>query len=76
MLAPIPGVGSYFAGKHLDTGRGERVDGNYDVGFYVGFQTEQALAGYVAHPRHSEMVNKWRPLCEWIRVHDVLDETP
>lgn len=75
-LAAIPGVVSYYAGRHLDTGRGERVDGNYDVGFYVGFMSEEDLAGYVTHPDHVALVNKWRERWEWIRVHDVIDETP
>ena len=75
-LARIPGVVSYFAGRHLDTGRGERVDGNYDVGFYVGFMSEDDLASYVKHPNHVALVGKWRPRWEWIRVHDVLDDSP
>jgi len=73
LLATIPGVVSYFAGTHLDTGRGDRVDGNYDVGFYVGFDDEQAYAAYVDHPSHIAAVNKWRPRWEWIRIHDVID---
>jgi hypothetical protein len=73
MLATIPGVVSYYAGTHLDTGRGERVDSNYDVGFYVGFENEQAYARYVDHPNHVAAVNKWRPRWEWIRVHDIVD---
>lgn len=73
MLATIPGVVSYYAGVHLDTGRGTRVDGDYDVGFYVGFADEQAYARYVDHPSHVAAVNKWRPRWQWIRVHDVVD---
>lgn len=76
MLATIPGVVSYYAGKHLDTGRGPRVDGDYDVGFYVGFESEADYARYVDHPAHVAAVEKWRPRWQWIRVHDVLDDTP
>jgi hypothetical protein len=75
-LARIPRVVSYFCGRHLDTGRGERVDGNYDVGFYVGFVSEEDLSQYVKHPDHTALVEKWRPRWEWIRVHDVLDDSP
>jgi len=72
MLATIPGVTSYYAGKHIDTGR-TTVDANYDVGFFVGFETEADYAAYVAHPNHVAAVNKWKTRWEWIRVHDVLD---
>jgi hypothetical protein len=76
MLGTIPGVVSYFAGRHLDTGRGERIDSNYDVAFYVGFQTQADYARYVEHPRHKAMLQKWQPRWESIRVLDVLDATP
>jgi hypothetical protein len=75
-LSKIPGVCSYYAGQHLDTGRGGRVDSNYDVGFYVGFVNEKQHEAYVSHPDHLALVEKWRPRWEWIRIHDVLDETP
>ena len=75
-LSKIHGVCSYYAGKHLDTGRGVRVDGDYDVGFYVGFNSEEQYAAYVDHPSHVAIVEKWRPRWEWIRVHDVIDESP
>lgn len=74
-LATIPGVLSYYAGTHLDVGR-TNVDGNYDVGFFVGFETEETYREYVHHPSHVMVVEKWKPRWEWIRVHDVLDETP
>lgn len=76
MLGTIPGVVSYFCGRHLDTGRGDKVDGDYDVGFYVGFDSDDTLQGYQVHPHHIEMVTKWRPRWQWIRVHDVIDPTP
>jgi len=75
LLASIPGVVSYYAGPPLDIGR-DRVDGDYDVGFYVGFETVEAYEGYVVHPNHLEVVERWGPRLEWLRVHDVLDETP
>ena len=75
MVTEIPGITSYYCGTPFDTGR-DTVDGNYDVGFYVGFDTEDDLRTYVAHPSHVELVAKWRPRLESLRVHDVLDETP
>lgn len=74
-LPRIPGVVSYAAGRHLDVGRAS-VDGDYDVGLYVGFETEADYAAYVEHGLHKELVEAWKPRLEWLRVHDVLDETP
>src|SRR5262245_26312185 len=74
-LADIPGVVSYYAGKRLDTGR-TNVDANFDVGFYVGFNSKEDYARYVDHPNHIAAVNKWRPRWESIRIEDVIDETP
>jgi len=75
-LAPIPGIVAYACGTHLDTRRGARVDGDYDVGFYVGFDRLADYEAYVTDPEHVAMVEKWRPRWQWIRVHDVLDESP
>ncbi|MEE8130648.1 MAG: Dabb family protein [Vicinamibacterales bacterium] len=74
-LATIPGVIAYFAGPHLETGRAS-VDADYDVGFYVGFMREDAYRGYVEHPAHIAVVEKWKPRLESLLVRDVLDETP
>jgi hypothetical protein len=74
-LPRIPGVVAYAAGRHLDVGRAN-VDGGYDLGLYIGFETEAAYAGYVDHPLHTGLVEAWKPRIEWMRVHDVLDETP
>lgn len=71
----IPGVVSYYCGRHVDTGR-PTVDGDYDVGFFVGFDSLEAYRTYVDHPDHVWLVQKWRPRWEWIRVHDILDQTP
>jgi hypothetical protein len=75
-LGTIPQVVAYFCGRHLDTGRGERIDSDYDVGFYVGFLSQADYTTYVEHPRHKEMLAKWQPRWEWIRVIDVADTTP
>jgi hypothetical protein len=75
-LGTIPGVVSYYCGQHLDTGRGDRVDSNYDVGFHVGFMSQADYAAYIENPRHKQMLAKWQPRWEWIRVIDVQDPTP
>lgn len=75
LLPAIPSVVSYACGQHLDTGR-TNIDGNYDVGLYVGFDDEAGYRTYVDHPNHVELVNTWRSKWEWIRIHDVGDSTP
>jgi len=74
-LASIPGVASYWCGRHGDFGRGT-VDDGYDLGLYVGFNSASDYAVYVDHPNHVELVKKWKPRFEWIRVHDIVDESP
>jgi len=75
MLRTIPTVRRYFCGTHLDTGRAS-VLSDYDVAAYMGFDTEEDYRAYVEHPAHVELVERWRPRLEWLRVYDVLDETP
>ena len=74
-LATIPGVKSYFCGVHGDYGR-DLVDSSYDVGFYVGFETDEAYENYLSDPRHVAVVQKWKPRWEWIRIADVVDDSP
>jgi len=74
-IASIPGVVSYWCGRHGDFGR-STVDGEYDLGLYVGFNSAPDYAAYVDHPNHVALVKKWKPRFEWIRVHDIVDETP
>lgn len=73
LLPTIPGVVSYFAGRHHEVGR-ETVYRDYDVGMYVGFNRDDAYAAYVDHPNHIELVTRWRPRLEWLRVYDVYDD--
>ena len=73
LLPAIPGVVSYAGGRHLDVGRAS-VDGDYDIGLYIGFETERDYAVYVDHPRHMELVETWKDRLAWIRVYDLLDE--
>ena len=74
-IASIPGVVSYWCGRHGDFGR-DTVDDDYDIGLYVGFNSSEEYATYVEHPNHVGLVKKWRPRFEWIRIHDTVDETP
>lgn len=74
-LACIPGVVSYASGKHLDTGRAN-VDGDYDAGLYIGFESEADYAIYVEHPNHVTLVNKWMPHTQWLHIYDIYDPSP
>lgn len=74
-LAKIPGVVSYVSGPPLDTGR-SNVDGQYDVGLYIGFDSTDAYKRYVDDPRHVEAITKWKPRWESIRIFDIVDDHP
>ncbi|MFB3431954.1 MAG: Dabb family protein [Phycisphaerales bacterium] len=73
-LARIPGIVSYYCGRHFETGR-DTVDGNYTVGLFVGFDSAEDYEAYVVHPEHVALVQKWRPRADALRVHDILDES-
>jgi hypothetical protein len=75
LLPTIPGVISYYCGLPLDTER-DTVDAGYDVGLYVGFNTVDDYAVYVAHPNHVELVTTWKSRTRLLLVRDILDETP
>ena len=75
LLATVPGIVAGYAGTHLEPAR-PGSDSDYDVGFYAGFMTEEAYRAYEAHPAHAEAVAKWGPRLQWLRVHDIFDETP
>lgn len=70
----IAGVVAYAGGRPLDVGR-EMVDGDYNVGLYIGFKTEAAYAAYLDNERHLSLVEKWKSRIAEMRVFDVLDET-
>ena len=74
-LATIPGVVSYYAGRHIELAR-LNVDSNYDVGLYLGFMSVEDYDRYLSHRNHENITRKWRSRLESIRIHDVLDETP
>lgn len=71
-LFSIPGVTSGYAGKHYDIGR-PGVLQDYDVGFFVAFDSEADYRAYVEHPAHVALVEKWQPRWDAIRVYDVGD---
>lgn len=75
-LGGLPMIVAYSCGKPLDTGRGDRIDSNYDVGLYMSFASEADYTAYVEHPKHQALLAEWQPRWEWIRIQDVLDETP
>jgi hypothetical protein len=74
-LCNIPGVTRYACGPHLETGR-PTVINDYDVGIYIGFESEAAYSAYVDNPSHQGLVQAWAPKAQWLHVYDVVDETP
>lgn len=74
-LSTISSVATYHAGRHLETGRA-LVDGDYDVCLSVGFDSTESYAAYLEHPLHLALVERWSQHWEWIRIYDVLDNTP
>lgn len=74
-LSNIDGSVSYWCGVAGDFGR-SHVDSDYDVCLYVGFESDEAYGYYLDHPNHTSLVKKWASRWEWIRVHDVVGETP
>ena len=73
-LERIPTVAGAFTGRHGEFGR-SGVDDDYDVGFFVSFETDADYRAYLEHPEHVAVVTEWKPEFEWIRIHDVVDET-
>jgi hypothetical protein len=73
-LGAIPSVTSIFCGKHVDAGR-PGVMTDYDACVYVGFDSLESYSDYVAHPRHQELVARWKDRLIDYRVYDVLDES-
>lgn len=70
LLPPIESVQSWWIGTPVDTGRAA-VDGAYDVGLCVGFDSLDGLAAYQKDPRHLELVELWRPRAARFRIFDV-----
>ncbi len=72
-LATIEGVVSYWCGVHGDYGR-DTVDSAYDVGLYVGFNSDEDYEKYVDDPKHVYLIDKWRLRFDSLRIFDVIDE--
>ncbi len=75
LLPSIPSVSTYWCGTHGEFGR-TGVDADYDVALCVSFTSDDAYKAYLSHPDHMELVTRWKPHMTWIRIHDVVDETP
>ncbi len=73
-LAPLPGIASYFAGKHFDIGRNV-AETDYDVCFFAGFMSQPDYEADLDHPTHLKLVTKWRPRLQWMRIYDTIDRT-
>jgi hypothetical protein len=64
LLASIPGVAEVRVGKKALADREAHVK-DYDVGLSVRMTSARDLAAYAAHPRHRELVEKWRGRATW-----------
>ena len=74
MLATIPSVRTYAAGRHIDTGR-DTIINDYDLAIYLGFESIEDLNAYVIHDQHIAYVTKWKPRFESLRIYDMHDPT-
>lgn len=72
-LSTISSVTTYFCGPPLRTGR-SNVEADYDVAIGLGFEDLHGYQLYVENPRHVGYVERWKPRCAWIRIHDVADD--
>ena len=72
-LASIDGVVSYWWGVQGDHGR-STIDGEYDVGLYVGLNSYVAYENYIVDPKQVYLVDKWKPQFDSLRIFDVIDE--
>jgi hypothetical protein len=71
-LAKLPGVLGVKAGMVLPSER-STVDSSYDVAMVFSFESKQALADYLVHPRHRKAVDEIiKPLVSRILVYDFI----
>lgn len=68
-LLAIPGVRSVVTGPPVSIGRGN-VIGDYDAGVLVQIESVAAYRGYLEHPEHEALVQKWRPRWDGVRIYD------
>lgn len=69
LLGDIPEVTAISCGRHIETGR-QVVVGDYDVGLLVGLPSMAAYKRYLVHPRHVELVSRWKERFAGYRVYD------
>ncbi|MCH2162019.1 MAG: Dabb family protein [Phycisphaerales bacterium] len=72
LLGAIPSVRTFWSGTPLDIGRGAPVDGDYTVGLCVGFDDVEGYNAYLVAPEHVELVEKWKPRWNGVRIFDVV----
>jgi hypothetical protein len=69
-LRAIPGLRSLQLGECLPSPR-PIVDSTYDVGFFMSFDTPEAMNAYLTHPLHVKAANEvLKPLARRIQVYD------
>lgn len=69
-IPAIPGVASYMSGTHLDIGR-TGIEQDYSTAMVIGFQSVEGYRGYLDHPAHIALVNRWKPKTKWLRIYDI-----
>lgn len=72
LLTEIPGVTGFFCGRHFETGR-DIVVSDYDVALYVGLDSAEAYSGYLSHPNHLALLERWGASLASYSVYDVED---
>lgn len=75
VIPRIAGVISYACGRPLPGDR-PMVDADYHVGVYIGFEDPAAYDRYVVDQSHVDLVARWKPRMAWLRIHDVVDDSP
>jgi len=73
LLQPLPCVAMYACGRHIDTGRGAKVNSAYDVGLVVGFNTAADYKAYDVSPEHQGILKRWVPQIKALTIYDVAD---
>ena len=55
---------------------GPNIDSDFDAALTVVFAGAEDYAAYDAHPLHQELVRRWMPRLEWLRIHDFREDSP
>jgi stress responsive alpha/beta barrel protein len=64
LLPQVPGVEGVWVGRKAKDDRDVHVK-DYEVGLLVRVRGLTDLASYAAHPKHRELVDKWRGRARW-----------